>query len=428
MKKAFIYSMILATAVFSSCKGDYDDWAAPQTNAQEEAKNVAFSVTPSAAINLTDAPATVQMFTPSIESTDNLTPISYVVQVSKVNEEGNVEKQDTLHADLQGNVTTERLTSIISDFYGKYPSERTVKTIVKAILKNGTDEAYYKEASEVENKVTPANHGTAYKLIYNDGEELDLETSEADYPDFKISFTANANSSWQIVNADGDPVGEGEVTDGGKYNITYNAESAFASAEKAPTELYLTGSAYSWGGTWKQLTPIYGTDDQFWTIIYLEKGEEFKFAPQAGWGNDFGMQATVDDKAGANLTGDNNCVVGNSGWYLLHVTNGTDRIIQVLEPNVYLMGETAGEWNINESHKFTVPATKDEAFVSPAFAKDAELRMCVSIDGFDWWKTEFIVANGQIDYRGKGGDQARLNVSEGQKAYLNFTTGAAEIK
>lgn len=420
--------MILATAVFSSCKGDYDDWAAPQTNAQEEAKNVAFSVTPSAAINLTDAPATVQMFTPSIESTDNLTPISYVVQVSKVNEEGNVEKQDTLHADLQGNVTTERLTSIISDFYGKYPSERTVKTIVKAILKNGTDEAYYKEASEVENKVTPANHGTAYKLIYNDGEELDLETSEADYPDFKISFTANANSSWQIVNADGDPVGEGEVTDGGKYNITYNAESAFASAEKAPTELYLTGSAYSWGGTWKQLTPIYGTDDQFWTIIYLEKGEEFKFAPQAGWGNDFGMQATVDDKAGANLTGDNNCVVGNSGWYLLHVTNGTDRIIQVLEPNVYLMGETAGEWNINESHKFTVPATKDEAFVSPAFAKDAELRMCVSIDGFDWWKTEFIVANGQIDYRGKGGDQARLNVSEGQKAYLNFTTGAAEIK
>ena len=55
--------------------------------------------------------------------------------------------------------------------------------------------------------------------------------------------------------------------------------------------------------------------------------------------------------------------------------------------------------------------------------------MCVSIgEPGDWWKTEFIITNGNINYRGRGGDQARLNVSEGQKAYLNFTTGAAKVQ
>lgn len=54
--------------------------------------------------------------------------------------------------------------------------------------------------------------------------------------------------------------------------------------------------------------------------------------------------------------------------------------------------------------------------------------MCVSIEGFDWWKTEFIVFDGVITYRGRGGDQNRVNVSAGQKAYLNFAKGTAEIK
>ena len=42
--------------------------------------------------------------------------------------------------------------------------------------------------------------------------------------------------------------------------------------------------------------------------------------------------------------------------------------------------------------------------------------------------TEFIIADGKIDYRGRGGDQARLNVGAGQKAYLNFTANTGEVK
>ena len=177
------------------------------------------------------------------------------------------------------------------------------------------------------------------------------------------------------------------------------------------------------------MASCYGSNEDFWTIIYLHEGEQFKFAPQAGWGGDFGAQAEINDVAGANITiSETNLVCGKAGWYLLYIHNGSSRKFNVLPADVYLMGDTAGEWNINAEHKFTVPATEDGQFVSPAFVADAELRMCVKIDGFDWWMTEFIIADGKIDYRGRGGDQARLNVGAGQKAYLNFTANTGEVK
>ena len=68
-------------------------------------------------------------------------------------------------------------------------------------------------------------------------------------------------------------------------------------------------------------------------------------------------------------------------------------------------------------------------FVSPAFIADDEVRMCVKFDGIDWWQTEFIVnAKGQLDFRGAGGDQARVKVTKGKKTYLNFTTLSGSYK
>ena len=75
-----------------------------------------------------------------------------------------------------------------------------------------------------------------------------------------------------------------------------------------------------------------------------------------------------------------------------------------------------------------VPDTKDVELVSPAFGASKEVRMCVNFGGYDWWKVEFIVLDGKIVYRGNGGDQERVSVSEGQKAYLNFTDGTGTFK
>lgn len=123
-----------------------------------------------------------------------------------------------------------------------------------------------------------------------------------------------------------------------------------------------------------------------------------------------------------------NLKIANAGWYLLQVTNGATREVKVLVPDVYLNGNTIGSWDVPEAGKFTVPTTADGEFVSPAFVADDEVRICVKLDGFDWWKTEFIVLDGKIEYRGKGGDQTRVRVTTGQKAYLNFTDGTGVFR
>ena len=78
--------------------------------------------------------------------------------------------------------------------------------------------------------------------------------------------------------------------------------------------------------------------------------------------------------------------------------------------------------------KFDVPTTMDADFVSPAFKADGEIRAYVKVPGNDWWHSEFMVFNGEIAYRGKGGDQERVAGRVGQKLYLNFATGKGSIK
>ena len=227
------------------------------------------------------------------------------------------------------------------------------------------------------------------------------------------------------------------------YQITINAMtatytvtalSAGAIFDTNPV-LYLTGNQYGWGASadnWVPLVPVHSHANLSWIIIYLHQGEEFKFAPQQGWGDDFGMNVeSVVDKAGMNPSGDNNIIVGNAGWYLIKVDNTPGaRKVEFLKPQIYLIGNTAAAgWEVAESGLFTIPDAEDGKFVSPAFAKDDEVRMCVKLEDADWWQTEFVVtAKGQIDFRGAGDDQARVQVKAGQKCYLNFKNGSGSYK
>ena len=44
----------------------------------------------------------------------------------------------------------------------------------------------------------------------------------------------------------------GKIAKAGKYNMTINMMDYTHEITEAPTELYMTGSEYSWGGVWKQ--------------------------------------------------------------------------------------------------------------------------------------------------------------------------------
>ena len=468
MKKYMILGgAMLAMVGLSSCDESFDDWAAPSTN-EPEAALAAYGIEFTASnvegdMNDAARPDSIRLVSLTASS-DEITGMEY----DKVTING-----CKIPYTIKGNdiyVGTYALDSLARLALNSQKYEKRALTVAvdaHALLKSGASVAFSKELIQYETPVqTPAEDPNGYYLLGDvsgngwnpaspvwlakvaDGiyEGTVTTTGAGDHwykyyggTDWGDWDGANAHCYGCDINGDASlfnfinwtanlqcPVINGE----GLWKVRLDVNNWTYTINEVKPDLYMTGDKYGWGNTWLPMVPCYGSNEDFWTIIYLHEGEMFKFAPQADWGDDFGGQAEINDVAGANITvdGSNNLVCGKAGWYLLYINNGSSRKFNVLPADVYLMGNTAGEWNINPEHKFTVPATEDGQFVSPTFVADGELRMCVNIDGFDWWKTEFIIADGKIDYRGRGGDQARLNVGAGQKAYLNFTTNTGEVK
>ena len=231
-------------------------------------------------------------------------------------------------------------------------------------------------------------------------------------------------------------------------NVPYSLPEVFV-----PKELFIVGQYNGWDwGTAFDFIPANGnaTDGKgkegtFWRIIYLPEGG-FKVNAAKVWdGGEVGYVKddplfTYKDNANSGLTAsdDGNMVVTKAGWYIVVARLAVDGrdikyTFEINEPNVYLIGSVAGmtDWATLPEWKFTVPADADGEFVSPAFiadaAADSGVRACVNI-GIDWWKTEFMIFGGKIEYRGTGGDQERVLGNKGQKLYLNFTEGTGSIK
>jgi hypothetical protein len=199
-----------------------------------------------------------------------------------------------------------------------------------------------------------------------------------------------------------------------------------------PEKLYMVGDALKgWPGAWldvaTELVPVNGTEGNFWSVAYLKPGG-FKFSPVLDWNGDFGIAESNSDAIGEYTKGGNNINVVTEGYYLIFV-NLADGKISVTEPRVILKGDAAtGGWDSSvETDAFTVD-NANKVLISKPFAKDAELRICVTLPNIDWWRSEFTVLDGKIAYRGNGGDQQRANVTAGGKVTLNFVTGEGIIE
>ncbi|KXB45909.1 hypothetical protein HMPREF1870_01036 [Bacteroidales bacterium KA00344] len=212
-----------------------------------------------------------------------------------------------------------------------------------------------------------------------------------------------------------------------------------------PENIYITGNFNNW--SWETslvMTPVYDTDNMFWHLVYID-GKGIKFNTSKAWdGNEVGFSKIVVNAAselGSEIIeADGNIASSKPGWYLMIVTtsvSGRDIVYDVRfnKPEVWLMGTaTAGaDWKeLEDGAMFTVPTTADGNFESPAFANntsgDGGVRVYVKLPDYDWWKTEFMVFDKVIKYRGKGGDQDRVQGTKGQKIYMNFTSETGEIK
>lgn len=210
-----------------------------------------------------------------------------------------------------------------------------------------------------------------------------------------------------------------------------------------PKTLFIVGSMLDadWK-VWKPMEAVYGMDGQFYSMVYFDAGSEFKFGTKK---NEYiginDNRVTVSDKAGAGISGNDNFVVENAGWYLFYVkaavkSDDYQFTLTFYSPRVYLFGNTTGgSWAFTDEWKFAVPTTKDGNFVSPAMTASGEVRMCFQTD-LDWWRTEFTLHDGAIFYRdfnlidswAEKGDGYSVQGSAGDVIYLNFTAGTGEKK
>lgn len=198
-----------------------------------------------------------------------------------------------------------------------------------------------------------------------------------------------------------------------------------------PENLFIVGDAFQ-GWTpetdAEECIPVNGTPSSFWKIAYLNPGG-FKFTVKLGWGGDFGIAEENTDAIGEYTKGGNNINVTTPGYYLIYV-NLEDNTVSVTDVNIYLFGDVNGgdPWEYAEVNKFTVDNAAKK-ITSPAFAADGNLRMCIKHPGLpDWWRAEFNIYEGKIEYRGNGGDQPAVGVKAGQKAVLDFTDGTGVIQ
>ncbi len=477
IKKILLGMTLLMSMV--ACTEDYTDWGKPQTSSPEEA--VAFgdngSISGVQAINLAD------VTTPTVKVANIVAPTGgsgYKASEFQLTLGG-----ASLSMNEAGEVSTEELQNVIVTNYGKAPQQREFTAKALAWISNGHNSVKI-ESGSITVQATPkaANIEQVYYLagdIFADGYNKDVVKTHAfdhsdnnvwDDPNFSIEVkTTEANKSFMIIPASS--LEKSDIRDGafgsgskketlesnsgkaitiekaGKYIITVNMEALTYKVKRVPS-LFLTGSEYNWGKTesdWKQLIQYNGSKETYWTMIYFSEGEQFKFAPQADWGDEFGDQATIEDNAGAGIVSaggkDHNLKVGKAGWYLLRVTNGNERKLEVCKPEVYLVGDViAGGWGAGwednaktDANKFTAPTTKNGLFVSPKFANSGNLRMYVNFPdtGYkdpnnNWWKAEFNVIEGNIVFRGNGGDLQSVAVEANHQVELNFTTGKGEIK
>ena len=213
-----------------------------------------------------------------------------------------------------------------------------------------------------------------------------------------------------------------------------------------PANLYAVGNFNGWSwDTSVTMAPTYDATNKFWHIVWIDESG-LKFNAEKAWdGGEVGyagIRNISGARAGDIVDGGGNIASSKPGWYLMIITaevSGRDIVYdaQFEDPNVYLMGPITpkGDWSeLEDGTKLDIPTTLDGQFVSPAFAKSVPggdgdgVRAYIKIEGFDWWKTEFMVFDGKIKYRGTGGDQDRVAGSAGQKLYLNFANDTGEIK
>lgn len=247
---------------------------------------------------------------------------------------------------------------------------------------------------------------------------------------------------------------DGTMTDtlGQTYSnvITLNSVRASYQAPDAelPTNLFVIGSSIqnAWN-SWKEVPQAAGLKGNYFTVVYVPAGGQFKWSETEGIYRDYTNLRSVTDKANAGITCNtedyNNIKVGNGGWYTLFFTGeitpdgkSINYDLTVYPAEIYIFGTVnGGTWSFDDNWKLSTPADASGEWVSPAFTASGELRVSVKVPDIDWYRTEFTILNGKLffgnptdNWATNFGSDYSVACSVGQKLYLNMDMNTGEVK
>ena len=221
---------------------------------------------------------------------------------------------------------------------------------------------------------------------------------------------------------------------------------------KAPQdEMVFVGSFFNDGwATWYTMSPMvqHSTDanSEFKAVVYNPGNAVFKFGRAEGEYIGFDKVKEVTGASASQVSGvddgfgGKNIQVAAEGWYVLHLTVKVvgaelEYTIDLNPAEVFTIGDATGNW---DGTKMTPNA--DGIFVSEPFTAGGELRAYVKVSGVDWWQSEFTFNknDNQIVWRTDKqniqfnwtdlGDEYSISCAAGQRLYVDFKNGTAEVK
>ena len=317
MKKSILFLGV--AAVLASCSsGEYEEWANPQSSAQEAPQTVSFTATAASAIDFNNVTTdSVQLFVPSATASQAITSQNLFATLSSADGKAT----SVLNASDKGKVKASELQSAVETLYGKSSDVHQIPTVVTDTIRvNGVGYVRTASVTSTVNLVTPSYAEFLYEMgnesSWKEVHALRSANFDGKYEGFyylngEFKFKPNKDD-WE---GDYEYNGEGKLTQNGNQNIpdpgagfyfiTVDLGEGTYSLYKI-NQLSLIGDFNSWGG---DVDLTYNVTDGAWEAdnVVIPTSGNVKFRCNHKWNSDaesvpdFGGTADNLVKGGGNF-------------------------------------------------------------------------------------------------------------------------------
>lgn len=339
--KRVLYTLGVALALASCGSNEYQDWAAPQSNAEESPITVAFAATPAAAINFnTVTTDSVALFTPKVSTTASVAKQGLNATLFSADKSTSV----VLAASATGNVKASELQKAIETLYGKSDVVRTVETLVTDTIHMAGGTGYVKTSDKFNSTINlvKTNYG---EFVYEVGNESEWKTAHAlhsanfdgiyegyYYLNGQFKFRPNADNWDNALGyvSDGKIASsESNVPDPGAgfYKINVDLSAGTYSLTKIES-ISIIGSVY---GNWdKDFDLTYNTSNGAWEGTVTLTTGEMKFRANHEWDLSWGGKSTASDFTNLTANNSKNLKIETAGTYKVQLFisyDGANKVI-----------------------------------------------------------------------------------------------------